>query len=167
MATAVLCVKPFSDADEVNNHPRKARGPTIEWTKNDDFWTRRIGQRWAKHLGLDPPFEEYRLDNLPTGYAGYVRPKIYGDPSSVRLNYLYGHPSGSRYNSGESFWPHFVWLQEGMEGECECKLCGKGKSKKSTPMVWEEGQDEEDAIDDEEEEVGEGVIPINSFSDGD
>jgi hypothetical protein len=46
---------------------------------------------------------------------------------------LFGHPSGRFYDSAPRFEVHFLWLMSGMEGDCECVWCSKGRPKPFVP----------------------------------
>ncbi|KAI9677164.1 MAG: hypothetical protein M1829_002738 [Trizodia sp. TS-e1964] len=71
--------------------------------------------------------KKYSLDHLPPGYLLCVR-KRKNDARKEGDVYLYGHPSGTYYDSCVKFLPHFVWLMDQADPQlkgslCECQLC--------------------------------------------
>lgn len=57
---------------------------------------------------------------MPDGYElyGFMRTSDRYDRYDW---YLYGHPNHHRFCSASEFLPHYVWLQGGKKGKCQCK----------------------------------------------
>lgn len=107
------------------------------YKRNDDHFLNRIANDyWAKdldqnHLGGPPSSATWRLDRLPSGYAGFEKTR----PGSTQTDrYLYGHPRG-QFRSLSEFYPHFKHLMDnGGPIGCPCKVC-TGKKRASTSGV--------------------------------
>lgn len=114
-------VLPIGDrSDGTGSTPANATGIS----RNDGYYLERIAERWAHDRSMSPAFT-YRLDRLPTGYAGFEKQR--SDKSTID-RYLYGHPKGV-FRSVNELYPHFKYLQEGQPGTaCSCKLCKSQKA---------------------------------------
>ncbi|KAK4626133.1 hypothetical protein CLAFUW4_05076 [Fulvia fulva] len=123
--TIVLSTGPDSDGTGI--------GPpdTTGMYQDDEHYIEKIAAMWAKDQRC-PGGYAYRLDRLPTGYSGWVKPRG-GDTKHVD-RYLYGHPSGKHFRSNNEIYPHFKHLQDhGGSVGCPCPLCsGKKTAKKAT-----------------------------------
>ncbi|KAJ9616839.1 hypothetical protein H2200_000559 [Cladophialophora chaetospira] len=84
-----------------------------------------LGRGWAEKLGIQQPGVEYYIDRLPNGFGFFEMDQPTGNQLYKRL---FGHQSGKYYDSSLRFLPHFLWLMSGMEGNCECLLCGNVKA---------------------------------------
>lgn len=93
--------------------------------RNDEWLNKSIAERWAKELGYPAKGHEYRLERLPAGFATYERKR----PNTTGNHHdreIVGYPK-SFARSLVKFWPHFVWMQNGGVGACECDLCPRVK----------------------------------------
>lgn len=84
----------------------------------------RLAQSWAERDGSAEPGKNYYLRDLPEGYGCFETDQPSGPQTYKRL---FGHPSGKFFDSILKFEPHFWWLLDGMEGLCQCLLCGHVK----------------------------------------
>ena len=109
----ILQVLPFSDGD-ITTHP-----PPPYRRGDDTNYLLKLGQAWKTN---PVPGVPYRLAALPDGYAVYDINQPGGPQIYKRL---FGHPSGKFYDSILKFLPHFLWLQGGKEGDCECQMCSR------------------------------------------
>ncbi|KAJ3280826.1 hypothetical protein HK104_000386 [Borealophlyctis nickersoniae] len=69
-----------------------------------------------------------KLSSLPAGYKLYETRRQEGTLAGKHADqYLFGHPSGSRFRSVNEFVPHLRWLVEDAShnySNCACKYCG-------------------------------------------
>lgn len=105
-----------------------ARWPTPDkgLTRNDEHFLGKVAnERWAKDrseadLGGPPSIATWRLDRLPSGFAGFEK----GRTGSAHIDrFVYGHQRGA-FRSINEFYPHFKHLMDnGGPIGCQCKLC--------------------------------------------
>ena len=125
-----LKVEPYSDGDQ-KHWPGKP-----SYVLSDERGYRiKLGRAWAQHLGITDPGVNYYLEDLPDGYSLFEARQPNGQTFYKRL---FGHPSGRYYDSMVRFETHFLWLMSGMEGDCECVLCGKSKGFVARPRQQRE-----------------------------
>ena len=125
-----LKVEPYSDGDQ-KHWPGKP-----SYVLSDERGYRiKLGRAWAQHLGITDPGVNYYLEDLPGGYSLFEARQPNGQTFYKRL---FGHPSGRYYDSMVRFETHFLWLMSGMEGDCECVLCGKSKGFVARPRQQRE-----------------------------
>jgi len=72
----------------------------------------------------------YYLDRLPDGYGVFEMDQPAGPQTYKRL---FGHPSGTYYDSIQRFQTHFFWLLDGKNGKCQCVRCGHFKPEPGPP----------------------------------
>ncbi|EME46355.1 hypothetical protein DOTSEDRAFT_70375 [Dothistroma septosporum NZE10] len=123
----VVTLSVASDSDGTGRGPSDTTG----MYQDDEHYLEKLGLMWAKDTRRPGGFA-YRLDRLPAGYTGWVKPRG-GDTKHVD-RYLYGHPSGKHFRSNNEIYPHFKHLQDsaGSVG-CPCTLCSAKKpTKKAT-----------------------------------
>lgn len=92
----------------------------------------KLGDEWVRRDGLQEPGFQYHINKLPEGYAIFITAS--GDQKQ-QYKRLFGHPSGRFYDSIPTFTPHFLWLQDGMTGDCACKLCDGRVSATTMPTA--------------------------------
>ena len=114
-----------SDGEQRHWPPKPTYRPS-----SDENYLIKLGQEWADRDGVSEPGYQYYINKLPGGYAIFDTHS--GDGKAVYKR-LFGHPSGKYYDSIPTFQPHFLWLQDGMQGNCTCKPCG-GKGSVATMM---------------------------------
>ena len=125
MATQTLNIEPGSDGDG-------RKWPKHHYDRNDEYFLERVAEQWIKDLpgGLQPGIT-YRLNRLPTGYAGFQKAR----PDSKHVDrYIYGHPNG-QFRSLTEFYPHFKNLMDmGSSDGCGCVKCA-GTVKKTKDVA--------------------------------
>jgi hypothetical protein len=114
-----LKVESISDGDQKHWPGKPLYAPSDE-----RVYKIRLARKWAEELGVAEAGVNYYLDELPHGYGVFEQRQPNGTALYKRL---FGHPKGRYYDSIVKFEPHFLWLMSGMEGDCECVLCGKLK----------------------------------------
>jgi Transcription-silencing protein Clr2/Transcription-silencing protein, cryptic loci regulator Clr2 len=108
-----------SDGDQRHWPPRPAYRPS-----SDENYLIKLGQEWVDRDGVGMIGVQYYINSLPHGYAVWEADSGDGTQAYKRL---FGHPSGKYYDSIPTFLPHFLWLQDGMQNDCTCRLCeGRG-----------------------------------------
>lgn len=125
MATQILNIGPGSDGDG-------RKWPKHHYDRNDEYFLERTAAEWIKDLPGGPrPGVTYKLDRLPTGYAGFQKARA--DSKHVD-RYVYGHPNG-QFRSLVEFYPHFKHLMDaGGPAGCGCIKCaGAAKKSKEIP----------------------------------
>jgi hypothetical protein len=115
-----LKIEPFSDGDQKHWPGKPLYAPSDERA-----YRIKVARTWAQRLGVAEPGVNYYLDELPHGYSLFEQRQPNGSTFYKRL---FGHPGGRYYDSIVRFEPHFLWLMSGMEGDCECVLCGNPKA---------------------------------------
>jgi hypothetical protein len=115
-----LKVEPYSDGDQKHWPGKPSYAPSDE-----RGYRIKLGRTWAQNLGITDPGVNYYLEDLPDGYGLFEARQPNGQTFYKRM---FGHPSGRYYDSIVRFETHFLWLMSGMEGDCECVLCGKPKA---------------------------------------
>jgi Transcription-silencing protein Clr2/Transcription-silencing protein, cryptic loci regulator Clr2 len=88
----------------------------------DENYLIKLAEIWNEKDGIKIPGVQWYIDKLPDGYATFETDQPGGSQVYKRL---FGHPSGRFFDSIPTFTDHFLWLMGGMEGDCNCKLCGK------------------------------------------
>ncbi|KIY02103.1 uncharacterized protein Z520_02241 [Fonsecaea multimorphosa CBS 102226] len=116
----VLPIKPYSDGDQ-RTWPPKPYRPSSE-----ERHLVNLAKVWSEKMGIQRLGFEYYLDKLPLGYAVFEIDQH--GKTGVAYKRLFGHRSGKYYDSILRFQPHFLWLMSGMQGICECILCGNHKA---------------------------------------
>ncbi|EED16811.1 conserved hypothetical protein [Talaromyces stipitatus ATCC 10500] len=107
-----------SDGDQ-NAWPKEAY-----WRKQDDWLYRhKLAMMWMEKDRKAVKGKQYILEKLPDQYVLLDRPRF--SSPKIRDKFLYGHPSGSCFNSPKNFFPHFYWLVSGKSGPCPCECCKK------------------------------------------
>lgn len=125
MGTQILNIGPASDGDG-------RKWPKHHYDRNDEYFLERTAAEWIKDLPGGPrPEITYKLDRLPTGYAGFQKAR--SDSKHVD-RYIYGHPNG-QFRSLVEFYPHFKHLMDvGGPAGCGCIKCaGQAKKTKEVP----------------------------------
>ncbi|KAL1970594.1 hypothetical protein VTN77DRAFT_4238 [Rasamsonia byssochlamydoides] len=108
----------FSDGDP-STWPK---GPQFRRV-NDELYRHKLAMMWLQRRGQLEKGKNYILDRLPDNYVLFDRPR-YSNPT-IRDKFLWGHPSGSYFNSPNQLFPHFLWLMNGGTGRCSCENCKK------------------------------------------
>lgn len=115
-----LKAEPYSDGDQ-KHWPGKP-----QYVPSDErAYKIKIARTWAQHLGIAESGVNYYLGDLPHGYGLF---EVKQPGGSAVYKRLFGHPTARYYDSILRFEPHFLWLMSGMEGDCECILCGKPRA---------------------------------------
>lgn len=112
-----LTIEPYSDGDQ-KFWPGK---PTYV-PSDERVYRMKVARAWAQHTSILQNGVNYYLDELPHGYSVFET-KQPGGPGIYKR--LFGHPSGRYFDSILRFTDHFLWLMSGMDGDCECNLCGR------------------------------------------
>ncbi|KAJ5656938.1 hypothetical protein N7507_008888 [Penicillium longicatenatum] len=95
----VIPVDPLLSDGDANRWPKPGvPGARFEYTKIDDSrWRAALAEMWVKETGALEESVGYTLDSMPEGYAIFDRPR--GSDPRFRDAFLYGHPSGTYYQS--------------------------------------------------------------------
>ena len=109
-------ISDVSDGDQKHWPPKPAYRPC-----SDENYLIRLGQEWADRDRVSEPGIQYYINKLPDGYATF---ETFSTDGRLVYKRLFGHPSEKYYDSVPTFLPHFLWLQDGMQGNCTCKPCG-------------------------------------------
>lgn len=112
--------EPYSDGDQ-----KHWPGKPLYVPSDERGYRIKVARTWAQHLGVTEPGVNYYLEDLPHGYGVFEAKQPGGQAVYKRL---FGHPTGRYYDSILRFETHFLWLMSGMDGDCQCVLCGKPKS---------------------------------------
>lgn len=115
-----------------NSDGDSSRWPAADkgFTRNDSYLLDRVANdKWAPEIDpedLGGPVDSafWRLDKLPSGYAGFEKPRPSTSSGTKQVDrYVYGHPNG-KFRSINEFYPHFKHLMDvGGPVGCPCKLC--------------------------------------------
>lgn len=119
--------------------------------RNDEWLNKSIAEKWAKELGYPAKGHEYRLDRLPTGFTTYERKRL-NTTGNHHDREIVGYPK-SFARSLVKFWPHFVWMQNGGVGACECDLCPKVKGRRAKAGRGGQATNESLGVADQEEDA--------------
>jgi hypothetical protein len=114
-----LAVEQYTDGEQ-KHWPGK---PTYV-PSDDTVYKIKLARAWAQNIGIIQAGINYYLDELPHGYSLFETRQPGGAATYKRL---FGHPTGRYYDSILKFQDHFLWLMSGMEGDCNCVLCGKSE----------------------------------------
>ncbi|KAJ6000513.1 hypothetical protein N7481_000922 [Penicillium waksmanii] len=90
---------------------------------DDTKWREALAEMWIEDTGAKEEGVAYILEKLPEGYRIFDRPR--GTDHTTRDAFLFGHPSGSYFQSRATFIVHFRWLMSERINPCKCKLCIK------------------------------------------
>ncbi|KIV97420.1 hypothetical protein PV10_01175 [Exophiala mesophila] len=118
----VRYINSVSDGDQRHWPPKPYRA------SDEQRYLNMIGSAWAQQDGLAGPGAEFAINKLPAGYSLFEIDQPGGPQVYKRL---FGHPSGTYFDSAQKFLPHFLWLMSNMAGDCSCILCKKAKHKSS------------------------------------
>ncbi|PIA94896.1 hypothetical protein CB0940_08268 [Cercospora beticola] len=106
--------------------------------RDDNHYRHHLAMLWFKHAGGTREDTTFKLNQLPIGYSGWERTRQYPDGRRHVDRYLYGHPSGKRFDSLPKALTHFQhWLEFGHSNGCPCVLCG-GRTFTAAPEVEQE-----------------------------
>ena len=110
-------------------------GEQRHWPPNNDYrpaseerYLIALGAGWIKHRVLNQHRDfnqdvNYYVERLPGNYGVFETSQRGQRGGGQMYKRLFGHPSGRFYDSTVKFIPHFIWLMDGMQGDCECVLC--------------------------------------------
>ncbi|PPJ51157.1 hypothetical protein CBER1_08542 [Cercospora berteroae] len=133
MSTSEVTVPVWGTSDGVHVPPTNQ-----SLYRDDSHYRYHLANLWAKRAGATREDTTFKLNQLPTGYSGWQRTRQYPDGRRHVDRYLYGHPSGRRFDSMPKAWTHFQhWLEFGHGNGCPCVLCG-GRTVTATPQIAHE-----------------------------